>query len=64
MANMYTSLMTRSNLYLSSLGNSSALVALPHVATEKNIEMCYNYKTPTFHHFYFSMQSPLNKTHC
>jgi len=35
MAGMYTSMMTRSNLFLSSFSNSSALVALPHVVTER-----------------------------
>jgi len=35
MAGMYTSLMTASNLFSSSMGNSCDLVALPHVRTER-----------------------------
>ncbi|CAM6051442.1 unnamed protein product, partial [Sphagnum compactum] len=53
MAGIYTSPMTGSNLSLSSLGNSSALVALPHVIIERKYKDVLQLQNPNSSPFLF-----------
>jgi hypothetical protein len=59
MASIYTSLMIGSNLSLSSLGNSNALVGLPHIVIERKYKDVLQLQNPNSSPFLFLHAIPI-----